>query len=77
MHDRIVGSSSFSGKIITAKTCQDLIHIYIILQLQELQSYIVFQHDYAFLRKNASGRELLNEVFPNRWLSRNVYSMIL
>ena len=66
MRDRVVGPCFFSKSNITAYLHLDMLQIHAASQLEDFQSYIVFQQGGIPPQRRSCVRQFLNEAFLNR-----------
>lgn len=70
MHDRIIGPFFFAEANVNRWSYLDMLELYAVPQLQELQPEIIFQQDGAPPHWARCVRDFLNATFPERWIGR-------
>ncbi|GBM74191.1 hypothetical protein AVEN_104814-1 [Araneus ventricosus] len=71
MHNKLIGPFSFTEKSITANVYTDLLQLFIALQLEEFQPWIMFQQDGAPPHWGSLVRDFLDETIVDRWIGRD------
>ncbi|GBN80779.1 hypothetical protein AVEN_256342-1 [Araneus ventricosus] len=71
MHNKDIGPFFFTEKSITANGYLDLLQLFIALQLEEFQPWIMFQQDGAPPHWGSLVRDFLDETFPDRWIGKD------
>ena len=56
---------------MSANVYLDMLELYVALQLEELQTWIIFQQDGAPPHWGSHVRRILDATFPNRWIGRD------
>lgn len=70
MVDRIIGPFFFAEQTVNATTYKDMLELYAIPQLFELQPTVFFQQDGAPPHWALEVRRTLDNTFPARWIGR-------
>ena len=71
MTGSLVPSFFFNEKSVTANIYMDMLELYVVPQLSDLQPTVIFQQDGAPPHWGLIVRELLDNTFPNRWIGRD------
>ena len=70
MVDRIIGPFFFAEQTVSATTYKDMLELYAIRQLSDLQPTVIFQQDGAPPHWALEVRWTLDKTFPAHWIRR-------
>lgn len=71
LHNTVIGPFFFSENSVTADIYLDMLQLFVIPQLSDLQPNVIFQQDGAPPHWGLCVRDFLNETFPDRWIGRD------